>query len=119
MNDNLYEVDEDIAAAEQLVQRRAEGRRLARNKIIDLNSGQSPTVTWNGTELAMVCEAAVHSGNLERIAELERNVAEYQQAINALKFQLENKTGQRNGCEDDLEAALRVIKLLSGANHGE
>lgn len=90
MNDNLYDIDDDINNAEQQAMRRNEGRRLAGIMLQAVSDGMMKSVrAWNGNEMACVCEAAIESSNLARIAELEKQVAEYQGLISGLNFQLQ------------------------------
>lgn len=84
MNENLFELPNDIEEAERAQQEIVHGRHLARKFLMalqDLSPNSSVTTTQD--DYTMLCKAAIHSGNLERINDLERQVAELQVQLNA------------------------------------
>jgi NTP pyrophosphatase (non-canonical NTP hydrolase) len=90
MNENPYEIDDDIAQAENRQMRLNEGRRLADDFLRRLNDGKSPSsLPWNGNQLSCICEAAVESVKDQgRSAEYEKQISELKGEIIGLKSQL-------------------------------
>lgn len=115
LNDNVYSVPDDISAAEEVAQRRNEGRRLAIIRLSEYSGGR-PTTLLSGDQISLICEAAAYSAGTERILELERETEELKGQNRGLRYQLDNASMQDqesvSELRDDLTAALRVIEIL-------
>lgn len=82
MTDITYsnDIPDDIAQAELEQQEINQGRLIARKWLLDPHNAARSNAYVNSSqdEYTMLCKAAIHSGNLERISDLERQVAELQ-----------------------------------------
>ena len=105
------DLPEEIEQAEQEAQEIAQGRLIGTQWLAYLTRVNFlPAMSVD--DLNMVCRAAIHSGNLERIADLEKQVQEHLGTIEGLKFQLSNRP-----VSGDVEACLEVIRMLRQNEH--
>ncbi len=85
MNQSMYQIDDDIQMAELAAQRRVEGKRLAQKY---LDGGKHLMVA---DQVEMIAQAALGSSNLERLLELQKQVADLKGENIGIRSQLERR----------------------------
>jgi NTP pyrophosphatase (non-canonical NTP hydrolase) len=116
LNENMYEIDEDIAAAEEAAARINEGKRLARKQLVEMQAGlPHRAALLNNIQFACICEAALLDTTSAQEA-LRRDLEEARGVIAGLKSQLDFRGPQGVNTadkyqEDCLRTAARAKNL--------
>lgn len=119
LNENVFDMPDDIQEAENRVQRHNEGRRLALVRLLSINNNETVFRSdREKTDQVLICEAAISTYERDRIMQQEKEIGNLQGEIAGLKSQLERAKAGNMPLEapresnDDVNACLRVIRLM-------